>query len=285
MKIEEDRRSYRWQRVSAKGLLSSISLYLLLSSFISITFLSCTEKPKHFTHEVLNRMTPIKDQGDSETCWIYAMLAAIETEHLAWGDSVNLSPYYIEKMLEQEPQCPKSKRGEPTTTLRLLEKYGICGYDAMRNVKTPAPKWVFMLGATYTPQEFARSVCKPGEYIALMSDDDKPYYEESELEVPDNWLHDRYLNIPMDTLFAKTERAVLQHHGVCWEDKGHAMAIVGIAHDDEGEKYFIMKNSWGTDRPYGGLEYISFDQFKKTTIAVEMTKEAFWGRKGSPNPK
>ena len=265
--------------------MSSISLYLLLSSFISITFLCCTEKPKHFTHEVLNRMTPIKDQGDSETCWIYAMLAAIETEHLAWGDSVNLSPYYIEKMLEQEPQCPKSKRGEPTTTLRLLEKYGICGYDAMRNVKTPAPKWVFMLGATYTPQEFARSVCKPGEYIALMSDDDKPYYQESELEVPDNWLHDRYLNIPMDTLFAKTERAVLQHHGVCWEDKGHAMAIVGIAHDDEGEKYFIMKNSWGTDRPYGGLEYISFDQFKKTTIAVEMTKEAFWGRKGSPNPK
>ena len=285
MKIEEDRRSYRWQRLPAKGLLSSISLYLLLSSFISITFLCCTEKPKHFTHEVLNRMTPIKDQGDSETCWIYAMLAAIETEHLAWGDSVNLSPYYIEKMLEQEPQCPKSKRGEPTTTLRLLEKYGICGYDAMRNVKTPAPKWVFMLGATYTPQEFARSVCKPGEYIALMSDDDKPYYQESELEVPDNWLHDRYLNIPMDTLFAKTERAVLQHHGVCWEDKGHAMAIVGIAHDDEGEKYFIMKNSWGIDRPYGGLEYISFDQYKKTTIAVEMTKEAFWGRKGSPNPK
>ena len=285
MKIEEDRRSYRWQRVSAKGLLSSISLYLLLSSFISITFLCCTEKPKHFTHEVLNRMTPIKDQGDSETCWIYAMLAAIETEHLSWGDSVNLSPYYIEKMLEQEPQCPKSKRGEPTTTLRLLEKYGICGYDAMRNVKTPAPKWVFMLGATYTPQEFARSVCKPGEYIALMSDDDKPYYEESELEVPDNWLHDRYLNIPMDTLFAKTERAVRQHHGVCWEDKGHGMAIVGIAHDDQGEPFFIMKNSWGTDRPYGGLEYISFKHFKKHTVAVEMTKEAFWGRKGSPNPE
>ena len=109
----------------------------------------------------------------------------------------------------------------------------------------------------------------------LLDDDDKPYYEESELEVPDNWLHDRYLNIPMDSLFAKTERAVRQHHGVCWEDKGHGMAIVGIAHDDTGEKYFIMKNSWGTDRPYGGLEYISFKKFKKHTVAVEMTKEAY----------
>ena len=244
--------------------------------FTGLLLFGCMQQePKHFTHEVLNRMTPVKDQGDNQTCWIYAMLATIETEHLAWGDSVNLSPYYIEKMLEREPQCPENKRGEPTTLLRLLEKYGICGYDAMRNVKTPAPKWVFMYGATYTPQEFARSVCKPGEYLQLMCDDDKPYYQESELEVEDNWLHDRYLNIPMDSLFAKTERAVRQHHGVCWEDKGHAMAIVGIAHDDSGEKYFIMKNSWGTDRPYGGLDYISFKDFKKKTIAVEMTKEAY----------
>ena len=100
----------------------------------------CVAEERHYIHEVLNRMTPIKDQGDSETCWIYAMLAAIETEHLAWGDSVNLSPYYIEKMLEREPQCPKSKRGEPATLLRLIEKYGICGYDAMRKIETPAPR-------------------------------------------------------------------------------------------------------------------------------------------------
>jgi len=244
---------------------------------IGVVFLlcGCVAEEKHYTHEVLNRMTPIKNQGKSQTCWIYAMLAAIETEHLAWGDSVNLSPYYIEKMLEREPLCPKSKRGEPATLLQLIEKYGICGYDAMRSLKTPAPKWVFMYGATYTPQEFARSVCKPGEYIALMCDDSKPYYQESELEVEDNWLHERYLNIPMDSLFAKTERAVRQHHGVCWEDEGHGMAIVGIAHDDQGEKYFIMKNSWGTKRPHGGLEYISYKDFKKNTIAVEMTKDAY----------
>jgi bleomycin hydrolase len=247
-------------------------IYLLIATLLA----GCVQPEyKHFTHEVLNRMTPIKDQGESETCWIYAMLATIETEHLAWGDSVNLSPYYIEKMLEQEPNAPKSKRGECTTLLRLIEKYGIVGYDAMRKVETPAPKWVFFLGATYTPQEFARSVCKPGEYLQLMCDEDKPYYEESELEVEDNWLHDRYLNIPMDSMIVKTERAVRAHHGVCWEDKEHAMAIVGIAHNNEGKKYFIMKNSWGKDGPYGGLEYISFDEFRSETVAIEMTKEAY----------
>ena len=250
-------------------------LYLLIAVLFCT---SCSHRePKHFTNEVLNRMTPIKNQGESQTCWIYAMLAAIETEHLSWGDSVNLSPYYIEKMIEQEPNCPPSKRGEPTTLITMIEKYGICGYDAMRTIDTPAPRFVFMLGAEYTPQEFARSVCAPGEYLQLMCNPDKPYYQESELEVEDNWLHDRYLNIPIDSLLANTERAVRQHHGVCWEDKGHAMAIVGIAHDDKGEKYFIMKNSWGTKRPHGGLEYISFDDFRKKTIAVELPKECFSG--------
>lgn len=238
--------------------------------------IACTrQEPLHFTHEVLNRMTPIKDQGDSQTCWIYAMLAAIETEHLAWGDSVNLSPYYIEKMLGREPQCPNSRRGEPTTLIRLIEKYGICGYDAMRSVKTPAPKWVFMYGATYTPQEFAHSVCKPGEYIQLMCDSRQPYDQEIVLDTPDNWLHDRYLNVPIDTLLTKTERAVREHHGVCWANDSHGMAIVGIAHDDTGEPYFVMKNSWGDKKPNKGLVYVSFKKFKKDTRTLVMTKKAY----------
>ena len=246
--------------------------------FLATTILSigCVEQqPQQFTHEVLNRMTPVKDQGENQTCWIYAMLAAIETEHLAWGDSVNLSPYYVEKMLEQEPDAPENKRGMGATLIQLIQKYGIVGYDAMRKVETPAPKWVFMLGATYTPQEFARSVCAPDEYLALTSNEDEPYYQMTDIDEPDNWLNDRYYNIPMDSLLAKTERAVRQHHGICWESKEHAMAIVGIAHDSIGAKYFIMKNSWGTDHPNKGLDYLSFDDFREKTLAIEMTKEAY----------
>ena len=248
----------------------------LLYLFLSVTLCGCLQQePKHFTHEVLNHMTPIKNQGKSQTCWIYAMLAAIETEHLSWGDSVNLSPYYIEKMMEQEPSAPENKRGMGATLIPLIQKYGIVGYDAMRKVDAPAPKWVFMLGATYTPQEFARSVCAPKEYIALTSNDDMPYQKEIDINLPDNWLHNRFYNIPMDSLLAKTEQAVRQHHGVCWESKGHAMAIVGIAHDDKGEKYFIMKNSWGTNRPHKGLDYLSFDNFRKKTLAVELPKDSY----------
>ena len=203
------------------------------------------------------------------------MLAAIETEHLRWGDSVNLSTAYIEKKLELEPQAPKSRRGMGATLIALIQKHGIVGFDAMRSADAPAPRFAFMYGAEYTPQEFARSVCAPDEYIQLTSIADEPYGEEIVLEVPDNWLRSRFLNVPMDTLLAKTVRAVRTHHGVCWESREHAMAIVGLAHDDEGRKYFVMKNSWGTERPYNGLEYLSFSQFRKQTLAVEMTKEAY----------
>ena len=231
--------------------------------------------PKHYTHELMNPMTPIKNQGESQLCWAYAMLAAIETEHLRWGDSVNLSPAYIEKKLELEPHAPESRRGMGATLIALIQKHGIVGYDAMRTADKPAPRFAFMYGAEYTPQEFARSVCAPDEYIQLTSTAAKPYGEEIVIDEPDNWLHSRFLNIPIDTLLAKTVRAVRNRHGVCWESRDHAMAIVGLAHDDQGEKFFIMKNSWGTDRPYSGLDYVSFSQFKEQTLAVEMTREAY----------
>jgi len=106
-------------------------------------------------------MTPVKDQGQSQLCWAYAMLATIETEHLLRGDSVNLSARYVGRML------PKGKeRAMCQTLLNIIRRDGIVGYDVLPDDATdemPTPKWVFMLGARYTPQEFAHSVCAPDE--------------------------------------------------------------------------------------------------------------------------
>lgn len=259
--------------------------------------MACSSDPGHFETEVLNAFTPVKDQGTSQTCWIYAMLSAIETEHIMRGDSVHLSVAWMEKMMEQDSNAPKSKRGMGGTALYLLNRYGICGYDAMRKSDVPPPFHVFMYGAEYTPLEFAHSVCAPDEYELLTTDDRHPYGQKIEIDSPDNWTHDRYQNLSPDSLLAITERAVRQHHGVCWEGDisewgfnfqhgvarkkylyrsttdDHCMAIVGIAHDQQGERYFIMKNSWGKGNEYGGLMYMSFDYFLHKTIAVILPKE------------
>ena len=73
----------------------------LLILLLLVAVIGCEQTPQHtFTNELLLPMTPVKDQGKSELCWAYAMLATIETEHLLRGDSVNLSPQYLGRMLK-----------------------------------------------------------------------------------------------------------------------------------------------------------------------------------------
>ena len=253
-------------------------------------FAACGRKQQHtYTNDLLLPMTPVKNQGKSELCWAYAMLATIETEHLVRGDSVNLSPVYIGRMLKMEKTTlstsglrngeheKSSQRAMGQTLLNMIQKYGIVPYDVLPDDATddlPTPKWVFMLGARYTPWEFAHSVCAPDEYLSLTCFPDSPYNKKIVVPVPDNWEQNLLLNLPMDTLRHHVDRALRQRHPVCWESRGHAMCIVGMAHDEAGRPYYVMKNSWGPKGPHGGLVYMSVRKMWKDMIALYLTKEA-----------
>ena len=247
------------------------------------------KQEKHVFKDIVRLpMTPVKNQGKSELCWAYAMLATIETEHLVRGDSVNLSAVYVGRMLarysasvSQRPTPdakPLSQRAMGQTLLNMIGRYGIVGYDVLPDDATddlPTPLWVFMLGARYTPQEFAHSVCAPGEYVSLTCMPDSPYYKKIEVDIPDNWEHNRLLNVPLDTLIRRTNRALHQRHPVCWESRGHAMAIVGMARDEQQRPYYIMKNSWGPDRPHGGLVYMPARKMWRDMVALYMADDAY----------
>lgn len=249
----------------------------LLVLLLVVFAIGCSDRPQHtFTNDLLLPMTPVKNQGETELCWAYAMLATIETEHLLRGDSVNLSPQYLGRMLKR-----KNQRAMCQTALNLLERYGVVGFDVMPDDATPdlpTPKNVFLLGATYTPLEFAHSVCAPDEYIGLTCFPDSPYYKKIDVPFPDNWEHNRLLNIPVDSLRQHVNQALHHRHPVCYENRAHAMAIVGIAHDEENHPYYIMKNSWGTNQPYGGLVYVPMKKFMKNDVAVYMTRDAYEGK-------
>ena len=250
-------------------------LYLLIL-LVLLTACSEEQQPHNTVVEVLNAMTPVKNQGKSHSCWIYAMLAAIETEHIGRGDYVNLSPAWLESHLSEEPQASKDGSGMGATTLALMQKYGIVGFDAMPTTSSPRPDVVFLLGVSYTPLEFAHSVCGPDEYVCLTSNADSAYNREILIDEPDNWLHQRFLNVHMDTLLRRTMRAVSHGHGVCWESRDHAMAIVGLARDTTTQnRYFVMKNSWGEKHGDHGLDYLSFSFFRHNTLAVCMTRDAY----------
>lgn len=183
--------------------------------------------------------------------------------------------------------------------------------SALNDALGPSPIHVFMLGAEYTPLEFAHSICRSDEYVALTSYTHHPFNQSFVLEVPDNWEQNQFYNIPIDTLETRVVKALRNHHSICWEGDisepgfsfsqgvarlmderavitqqkrqlsferffttdDHCMEIIGIARDKTGKHYFICKNSWGTDNPYKGLMYMSENYFRLKTIAVYLAKE------------
>ena len=309
-----------------------------------------------FVIDTLLPVTPVKAQGQSSLCWVYAMLATIETDHLVQGDSVNLSPVYLARqILTQQAhryylshgKTRLSLRGMMTMTLKLLEQNGVQPYDyyhkcnnvnwsvLLRRVKKLAdaamarqvglssfeqhlndlldkeldymPRYVHMLGAEYTNEEFGRSVYMPGEYVAMTSFTHHPWGERFRLEVPDNIMDDEFLNVPIDTLIDTIDRSLQQGHAVGWEGDisedgfsftegiaeitvsktsatlqdqrqreferfqttdDHCMALVGLAHNKQGRRYYIAKNSWGTDNRFGGYMYLSEDYVRLKTICI-----------------
>lgn len=178
--------------------------------------------------------------------------------------------------------------------------------DILDNTVSPLPRHVYMYSMEYTPLEFAHSVCMPDEYQAITSFTHLSMHKKVVLEVPDNYDKERFINIPLDQMMGIIEKSLRSGHPVCWEgdmsEEGfsfangiadvregkrmasqqarqkefealrttddHCMAIIGIAHDGKGRKYFICKNSWGTDNPYGGLMYMSFDYARLKTVAI-----------------
>ena len=54
----------------------------------------------------------------------------------------------------------------------------------------------------------------------------------------------------------------------------HLMQITGIAKDENGKEYFIVKNSWGEVGPYKGYIYVSMPYFAINTISVIVNKKA-----------
>lgn len=54
----------------------------------------------------------------------------------------------------------------------------------------------------------------------------------------------------------------------------HGMLIYGIAKDQTGKKYYMVKNSWGTNNKYKGTWYVSEPFVRYKTISVVVNKNA-----------
>jgi bleomycin hydrolase len=165
---------------------------------------------------------------------------------------------------------------------------------------------------TYTPKTFGNMLdIDPDDYVYLTSFSHHPFYSEFILEVPDNWSWKSYFNVPVNELTTIIDQAIHHDYSVVWAgdisdpgyswEKGvaelqddtivnqktrqiafnnykttddHGMHIVGIAKNNEGEKYYLAKNSWGTDNAYEGYIYLSENYILSKTISLVVHKDA-----------
>lgn len=203
-------------------------------------------------------------------------------------------------------------------------------------------------GKEYTPKSFGESLgINTDDYVKLTSFTHKPYYREMEIEIPDNWEHDRMYNLPLDELMEAMNHTLESGYTLCWDgdvsEKGfsftngvainpevekeedlsasdmarwgqmstvsrlqevfqfkrpypevkvtpevrqigyetfkttddHLMHVTGLAKDQNGNIYYITKNSWGTERNnFGGYLNMSESYVRAKTIYVMMHKDS-----------
>lgn len=210
------------------------------------------------------------------------------------------------------------------------------------------PETFIYQGKEYTPKSFTESLgLNMDDYVELTSFTHHPYYQQFEVEVPDNWEHQLMYNLPLDELMEVTDHALKNGYTVCWDgdvsEKGfsfkngvainpevihvddyattdrarfekmdekerlqevykferpfpevnvtpevrqegfekfvttddHLMHLTGIVTDQQGTKYYVTKNSWGTERnAFGGYLNMSESFVRAKTIYITVHKDA-----------
>ena len=174
------------------------------------------------------------------------------------------------------------------------------------------PETFTYMGITYTPITFAKSLgINPDDYIEITSFTHFPFYSQGILEIPDNWAMALFYNVPLDELIEIMDYSLNNGYTVAWDgdvsesgfshakglavfperkvsqemrQKGyenstttddHLMHITGIAKDQDGMKYYITKNSWGTTRnSSGGYLNMSENYVRAKTLAIMVNKSA-----------
>ncbi len=80
------------------------------------------------------------------------------------------------------------------------------------------PKTFSYDGKEYTPKSFSNKLgLNMDDYIELTSFSCYPFYENIELEIPDNWTHDRYFNLPIDELIEVMNYSLNNGYSIVWD--------------------------------------------------------------------
>jgi bleomycin hydrolase len=164
-------------------------------------------------------------------------------------------------------------------------------------------------GKQFTPKSFAkeRIGINPDDYVEITSYTHHPFYSKFNLEIEANWNNNLYLNLPINDFTALIDNALMHNYSVCWDgdiyegfkngfavldntkiitqqirqaafdnrttEDVHNMHIIGMAEDEKGNAFYILKNS-SDNNDCGGYLYMSKEYLMLKTISVMVNKNA-----------
>ncbi len=111
------------------------------------------------------------------------------------------------------------------------------------------PKEFTFKGKTYTPLAFSKEVAgiNPDDYIEFTSYTHHPFYQLIDLELPDNWSHDKYYNIPLEDLMKIINNALENGYSVDWDGD-------------------VSEKKWDNEKGTADLRDIDYTRIKKSNF-------------------
>ena len=171
-------------------------------------------------------------------------------------------------------QSVKSRNAWDETTVTETVKSIMDHY-----IGTP-PATVAVNGKDYTPQQYLKEVARlnADDYIDVLSILQQPYWKQVEIEVPDNWWHDKsYYNIPLDDymkILKKTLRQgltvaiagdVSEAGFLAREVNAALVPAFDIPSEAIGEQARQFRFSNGTTTDDHGMHVVGYKEFDGTT--------------------
>ncbi|XP_027345345.1 senescence-specific cysteine protease SAG39-like [Abrus precatorius] len=182
-------------------------------------------------------VTPIKDQGICGSCWAFSAVAAIEGIHqITTGELVSLSEQELVDCVEGDSEGCNGGYMEDAFKL-IKKKGGITSED-------------------HYPYKGVNKTCKVKKGTHVVAEI-KGY--EKVRSNNEKALLKAVANQPV-SVYVEAGESAFQFYssgiftGKCGMDPDHAVTVVGYGKSSDGTKYWLVKNSWGTE--WGEKGYI-----------------------------
>ena len=209
--------------------------------------------------DMRNQQSPVRDQGSRPTCTIFATVAALEADLKdKYGDLSEQDGHFLASM--QIGRSPKISKGFVLTVLPSALKI---------NKISTEQQWPYERNGQDLPdvrpvELWTDAVVSVSDYnimsFSLLDEAAKENYIEKVLASGRPVVTG--LKVAWDGLEASetgTIRTRFDKDGnAASSSAGHAMLVVGY---DSSQRFFIVKNSWGTDWGDKGYCYVDYDYF------------------------